>query len=200
MKYFLIFLILLSCGGTYYVYTLLDAEQVKNKQAEEKIGELNGTIDDLQAAGKKLTDEKTQLEKNLADEKAKSSDLSTQLDTAQQEATAAQKQAADSAKALADEMAKEKTLEAARAAKMTNYLGTVQTQDGKSYQNCKMLSVDEDGVTVTCETTITKLNYSILPPDLQRKFGYDPQAAAKLSQARIQYLEQQIQAAEAIGN
>ena len=90
--------------------------------------------------------------------------------------------------------------EAARAAKMTNYLGTVQTQDGKSYQNCKMLSVDEDGVTVTCETTITKLNYSILPPDLQRKFGYDPQAAAKLSQARIQYLEQQIQAAEAIGN
>jgi hypothetical protein len=53
---------------------------------------------------------------------------------------------------------------------------------------------------VNCATGITHLFYGILPPDLQAKLGYDPHAAAKLSEAQVQYLEEQIQAAEAAGN
>lgn len=196
MKYLLILVVLLACGGAYYEHMLL----VKQDAADEQqISDLNSKIETLESAGKDQEDGKAKLEKGLADEKAKTADLTAQLDAAQKAAAEAKKQADDAVKALQAEIAKE-TAQPPKPPKPTNFLGTVTTQNGKTFQNCMLLKADVDGITVNCATGITKLIYGILPPELQTKFGYDPHAASKLSEAQVQYLEEQIQAAEAAGN
>jgi septal ring factor EnvC (AmiA/AmiB activator) len=200
MKYLLILIILLAGAGCYYEYTLYTALQVVEASDQQKIKDLNDKIDTLAADSKKQTTDKATMDKNLADEKAKTANLTTELSSAQDAASTAQKRADEATKTLQDKLDKEKELAAAKAAKLTNDLGTIQTQDGKTYANCKMLSLDADGVTVACEPTIIKLYYSILPPALQKKFAYDPKTASKLSDARVKFLIEQIQTADAISN
>ena len=196
MKYLLILLTLLACAGAYYEHTLLANRDAGNQQ---QISDLQSKVDTLQSDGKKLEDEKEELDKSVADDQAKIADLTAQLGAAQKAAADAKKQADDATKALQAELAREKAAPAP-AAKPTNYLGTIVTQNGKTFQNCTMLKADADGITVNSTAGISKLIYGILPPELQKKFGYDPHAAAKLSEAQVQYLEQQIEAAEAAGN
>jgi hypothetical protein len=192
MNYFLGLVILLACGGAYYEQTLLQAQKTADQQ---QIADLNTKIDAFQSDAQKVDDEKANQEKILKDANAKIANLTTQL-------AAAQKAVADAKKRADDAV---KTLEAVKAGpapppKPTNLLGTILTQDGKTYGNSKLLKADAEGITITCDSGITKLIYGILPPALQTKFGYDPHAAAQLSEAQVQFLEQQIQAAEAAGN
>jgi hypothetical protein len=192
MQYFLIFIILLACGGAYYEHTL---SQTQSDSDQAQITSLNSQIDKLQSDDAKLKEDEAKEEKSLTEAKTKIADLTTQLAAAQQAVANAKKQADDAVKAL----------QAEKAGPLpppppTNLLGTILTQDGKTYPDCKLLKADEDGITISCTNGITKLIYGILPPVLQTKFGYDPKAAAKLSEAQVQYLEQQIQAAEAAGN
>jgi Tfp pilus assembly major pilin PilA len=196
MQYFLIFVILVACGGAYYEHTLAQAQ---NDTDQAQITDLNSKIDKFQSDGRKLEDEEAKEEKGLAEAKTKITDLTTQLAAAQKAVADAKKQANDAVKALQDEIAREKA-GPPPPPPPTNLLGTILTQDGKTYPNSKLLKADEDGITISCTNGITKLIYGILPPALQTKFGYDPKAAAKLSEAQVHFLEQQIEAADAAGN
>jgi hypothetical protein len=83
----------------------------------------------------------------------------------------------------------------------TNTLGTITTLDGKTFQKCQLLKVDADGIVVNHSEGITKILYGLLPPELQKKFGYDPHQAAALTEAQIQFQEEQRKAAaQAAGN
>jgi hypothetical protein len=55
-----------------------------------------------------------------------------------------------------------------------NDLGTVTLLDGKIYKNCQLVKVDTDGIVVNYSDSVTKLYFNLMPPDLQKKFGYDP--------------------------
>jgi hypothetical protein len=83
----------------------------------------------------------------------------------------------------------------------TNNLGTITTQDGRTFQNCRVIKVKTDGIVVSYSEGITEIKYALLPPDLQKKFGFDPRQAAALTQAQLQYQEEQKNAAaQAAGN
>jgi hypothetical protein len=60
----------------------------------------------------------------------------------------------------------------------------ITTRAGKVYKNIKIERVDPSGLTVSFSMAggglgITKITFDQLPPDLQMKYGYDSQAAAK---------------------
>jgi hypothetical protein len=52
------------------------------------------------------------------------------------------------------------------------------TIDGKEYKNVKVSRVEPDGVVITFSGGIVKIPFTELPPEIQAKFGYNPQAAA----------------------
>ncbi len=66
---------------------------------------------------------------------------------------------------------------------------------GKTYTNASVTRVEPDGISVMHSTGITKLSFSELTPDMQKKYNYDPQRAAthqqKTRQAQIEWARQQ---------
>ena len=80
---------------------------------------------------------------------------------------------------------------AAEAAANGTDLGTVTTLDNRTFTNCKVVKVEEDGVTFSTDAGIAKIEYPLLPPDLQKKFGYTPQAAVVRTEAEIRANDQQ---------
>jgi hypothetical protein len=72
-----------------------------------------------------------------------------------------------------------------------NNLGTVSTLDARTYHNCKVLKVEADGVTFSHDDGITKVLYPFLPPNLQKRFNYDPQNVTGLVDAQARFDEQQ---------
>jgi hypothetical protein len=92
--------------------------------------------------------------------------------------------------------------EAANAAKVaatsnSNNLGTITTLDGRTFQNCKVLKVEADGVTFSHDDGITKILFPLLPPAVQKQFDYDPQKAVAQAGAQARYDEQQAAATNA---
>jgi hypothetical protein len=52
------------------------------------------------------------------------------------------------------------------------------TIDGTEYKNVTVKQVEPDGIVVTSKSRILKLYFAELPPEIQRKYGYDPAVAA----------------------
>jgi hypothetical protein len=52
------------------------------------------------------------------------------------------------------------------------------TADGKEYKNAKVSRVEPDGIVITFSGGIVKLPFTELSPNVQKKYGYDSQAAA----------------------
>lgn len=73
-----------------------------------------------------------------------------------------------------------------------NALGDIATTDGKTYQNCKLLKVDTDGIIISHADGILKLSYIILPGTLKSRFGA---SGAMITPEQAQALDQQRQAA-----
>jgi hypothetical protein len=176
MKYFLLFIIIALCLGGYYGYnTLATAQQAKVDADQQQITK-------LQKDNTSLTDDKAKLAKSASDAQAQVTDLTTQLQTAQTSLTATQSKLDAAQKSLADDEAKiAKAAAAAAAAKVAatvpadpNSLGTITTLDGKTYQNCDLLKIDADGITINHSEGITKIMFALLPMELQKKFGYQP--------------------------
>jgi hypothetical protein len=69
-------------------------------------------------------------------------------------------------------------------------LGTITTTNGTVYSMAKLQSVDPDGVTILDSDGGAKISFEKLSPDLQKRFGYDPQKAN--SYAQQQAYENQI--------
>jgi hypothetical protein len=82
-----------------------------------------------------------------------------------------------------------------------NNLGTITTLDGKTFQNCQLLGVKADRIVINYAGGITEILYGLMSPELQKRFGYDPHQAAGLTEAQIQFQEEQRKAAaQAAGN
>jgi len=68
------------------------------------------------------------------------------------------------------------------------------TVNGKSYQNVTVQGSDDSTVSIMYDGGIGRVNLSDLTPELQKRFGYDPQkakAADKAEAARLAALDQQ---------
>jgi hypothetical protein len=89
---------------------------------------------------------------------------------------------------------------AAEAASNSASIGNITTLDNHSYTNCKVLKVEEDGVTFTHDDGITKILYPMMPPSLQAKFGYTPQQAVAQTEAQIRAEQDQAAATNAPAN
>ena len=55
------------------------------------------------------------------------------------------------------------------------------TTTGKKYEHVEITRVEPDGLIVMTDSGISKIPFVQLPPDVQKKYGYDPQAAAAFS-------------------
>ena len=73
----------------------------------------------------------------------------------------------------------------AAATSDANSLGTLTTLDGRTFTNCKVLKVESDGVTFSHDEGITKVLYPLLPPNVQKQFGYDPKQAVAQADAQV---------------
>jgi len=190
MNYFLIVIILGLCLGGYYEYTTFEE---KNAEDQQQLSDLHGKVDALQSENKKLEDDKTQLIKSLANAQPKIADPTRQIQTLQSASVEAKNQALQAPNANQPAMATQPP--------PTNNLGTITTLNGKTFQNCQLLKVKADGIVINHSEGITEILYGLLPPDLQKKFGYDPHMAAALTEAQIQFQEEQRKAAaQAAGN
>jgi hypothetical protein len=186
MNYFLILIIMGLCAGGFYEYSNLNQEYEAD---QKKITDLSGKVDWFQTEYKKLEDDKAELMKSVAADQAKITDLTKQVQDGQA--------ALDEAKAQAAQMPKSATPAAttAVAPPPSNNLGTITTLDGKSHASCQLLKVKADGIVVNDADGITELAFTLLPPDMQKRFGFDPHVAATLTDAQVEYEEGQRQAA-----
>jgi DNA repair exonuclease SbcCD ATPase subunit len=197
MNYFLILVILGLCGGGYYEYTTL---QQKSAADQQQITDLGTKLDALQAENKKLDDDKTQLTNNVADAQTKIADLTKQVQEAQSTLVKAKQQDQQDLEALKTQLAAA-TAPPPPPPTPTNNLGTIATVDGKTFQNCQLLKVEADGIVINQADGIIKIVFPMLPSDLQKKFGYDPNHPAPLTDAQIEHQEEQRKAAaQAAGN
>ena len=58
------------------------------------------------------------------------------------------------------------------------------TTDGTVYQDVKVIKVEDDAVTILYEDGGARIPLAKLPPDLQKKFSYDPVKAKAAADAR----------------
>jgi hypothetical protein len=58
------------------------------------------------------------------------------------------------------------------------------TTDGTVYQDVKVIKVEDDAVTILYEDGGARIPLTKLPPDLQKKFSYDPVKAKAAADAR----------------
>jgi hypothetical protein len=78
-------------------------------------------------------------------------------------------------------------------------LGTITTLQGKTYLNCQLLKVEPDGITFNHSEGIAKVLFVYLSPDIQKRFGFDPEKTAAMEEAEAKYREQLRQASENAG-
>lgn len=58
------------------------------------------------------------------------------------------------------------------------------TTDGKTYQDVKVVRVEDDAVTILCKDGGALVPITKLPPSLQKRFSYDPAKAKVAAAAR----------------
>ena len=56
------------------------------------------------------------------------------------------------------------------------------TINGKEYKNATVTRVEPDGIVVKFHGGIAKIFFVELPPEIQKKYGYDPKAAGNFQQ------------------
>ena len=190
MSYVWIFIILVMGGGGYYEYTVLEQKITTDDQ---QVSDLNTKLAALQSDNKKLEDDNAKLTKTTNDTGAALTDLTAQLQSTQ--TALAQLQAKAQAAASASTPPASTT-----PAQPGNKMGTIATLDGKTFENCLLLKVEADGIVVNHSEGIMKIEYGFLPPDLQKRFGYDIRLAPRLTDDQVMRLEQLRQAAQMAGN
>jgi hypothetical protein len=61
-----------------------------------------------------------------------------------------------------------------------------EANNGKEYKNAKVSRVEPDGIVVTFSGGIVKIPFTELSPEIQKKYGYNREAAADFQQQRYQ--------------
>ncbi len=176
------------CGGGYYEYTNLQTQASADRQVLKL--ELQGKIDQLEASNQKLTQAQEESKTQMAF-------LAAQADAAQKALEMATKSpaSANGSNSGIGGMSSAPSTSAATSAATSNNLGTIATLDGKTFPNSELLKVDPNGITIKCTSGITKVGFFALPPELQKRFGFDPKNGAALTDAQIEQYEAQRKAA-----
>jgi hypothetical protein len=73
----------------------------------------------------------------------------------------------------------------------------VTTSYGDTYHNCKVLKLTPEAVTLMHEQGVTKIGLELLPPELQKKFDYQPEKAREYALAE-QVKKEKAEAAAAV--
>ena len=176
MNFVLYFLLLLALSAGYYMYNW-QTQTAAGFQAQEAAWP--GRLAKLTAVNQALRDTVTAERNDLAR-------LTTDLAEARREnAMAAIKPVPGPASGPAPMTPPESN---------TNGLGTVTTILGQTYHDCHLLKVEASDIVVSTNLGILQIPYVNMPPDLQKRFGFDPQAAAPLTDEQIRYQEQVRQA------
>jgi hypothetical protein len=166
MNYFLILVIICLCGGAYY----------EHQQDAQQIAALQQQIDDMSAKQKVASNLPRSGGANGGPVVARPAPAPVAV----LPPDASRSTAIDSAAA------------AVTAAQDSDSLGTINTLDGRTYENCKILKIEADGITFSHADGITKVLFPLLRPELQKKYGYDPQKAVAQTEAQINY-QQEVQ-------
>jgi hypothetical protein len=64
------------------------------------------------------------------------------------------------------------------------------TNNGKEYKNATVTQVEADGIVVRTKVGISKLYFTELPEDVQKRFHYDPGKAAAAQAAAVQQTQE----------
>jgi outer membrane murein-binding lipoprotein Lpp len=184
MNTFLVLVILAVSGGAYYMYS-------QNQVDEQTITDLHHQVDDLNA--------------KVAQAETEAAAAKAVAEAAKKAAAANHRTSTGSTPGLSSGLpglnvvgpdtshssAIDAAASAAAAASHSAGVGTITTLDGKTYTNCKILKVDQDGVTFSHDDGITKILFALMSPATQKLFDYSPQKAVAQTDAQIRYDEQQ---------
>lgn len=198
MNYFLLLIILIMCGGFYYVHQQ-DQQQITALQAQldsappPSRGPAPGAAGNGTSAASSAGNGLLPKDASLPGASPYASNLQSAPAAKTQPIVAVLPPDASRSSAI------DSAAQAATAAQNSNSLGTITTLDGHTYQDCRVLKIESDGVTFNHADGITKILYPLLPPDMQKKFGYDPHAAVAQTEAQINYQQQVQQAASTTG-
>jgi hypothetical protein len=176
MNNFLILVIILMGGAGIYEYTNLE-QQLQRATAQELTGITgeSGKVENLQVEMRKRDAENAQLTKNLADAQVKITDLTQQLQESKKAMEDIRLAALATADAANNPNKDKNKPPAPPAPPPVIKLGTIATQDGKTYNNCILLKVEPDGITFSHSAGITKVMFPFLPLELQKRFGHHDQ-------------------------
>jgi hypothetical protein len=183
MNYFFIVIILALGAGGYYEYTTLQQEIIADQQ---NLTDLHTKIDTLQADNQKLQANQAQLTKGASDAQAQVADLTKQLQSRQSSQTQA-----PGLPATTSVPGSTGGVTSTGLPDMT----TITTLDGKTYTGCKLLKIKDNGIVISHAGGITEIAFALMPPTLQKTFGYDPHQAAAQTQAQLDFQAQQQKAA-----
>ena len=191
MKWILVILllvILLMAGGSYFEYKVLQAQADTNHQ---QIADLNTKVQRVTSDNSNLTGVITKLKQTLADAQAKEDNLTKTLQAAQARIAQLTPKPPAPSPAPASPPGAPSWL-------FTTKLGTINTLLGKVYTNCQLLKVNTDNIVISDTDGITQVEFALMPPPLQQRFGFDPKQGA-LTNDQVQVLELQRQTALAAG-
>lgn len=156
MNYFLLLVII---GLSYAVYYEHNETMDRSASDAQQISDLNAQISKLQDDNKKLAANLTSTMESLKEAQAASPAAQAQA-PAIATTTTPVPQAGESSTGATASMS----------------LGTISTLDGKTYQNCQVLKVEQDGVVINSSSGITKIPFVMMSPELQKKFTLAPAA------------------------
>jgi hypothetical protein len=197
MNYLLALLLLGVCGGAYYLHTQ-DETQISDLTQEVSVDrdKLKAANIDPDASAATITTAARPVAPSAPASMTNIQPQYTAPSTLTHTAGPAPVQVVqpDSSSAI------DSAANAAMAATNGNNIGTVTTLDHRIYTNCKVLKVEPDGVTFSHDDGITKVMYPMMPPDLQKRFGYTPQQAVAQTEAEIRATEQAQAATNAATN
>jgi hypothetical protein len=188
MNVFLTLVILLMCGGAYLMYT----------QDQTKITALQQQLDDANARSKAAEAKAAAVTPVTPSSAPGTGQLPTPNGvavTVKAPAPVILPTGPGTVATVAPDTSHSSAIDAAAAAATAAAnsagIGTFTTLDGHTYSNCKVLKVDQDGVTFSHEDGITKILFPLMPPNIQKLFNYDPQKAVAQTDAQIRYDQQQ---------
>lgn len=186
MNYFLsLVIVLLGCGG-FYEYNILNSRHDGDVQ---RVTEVTAQVDNLKDENSKLASDNARLAKLTTDDQTALANLGKQMQEAQS-ALAIEKQKEADAKPV-DVNAVSNPIPTPG----TNSLGTIGTVDGKVYPNSQLMKVQADCVVVSYSGGITQVAFNLMPPELQKRFGFDPKTALALTDDQVAAQEQKRKAA-----
>jgi multidrug efflux pump subunit AcrA (membrane-fusion protein) len=190
MNWILFLIILGMAGGGYYEYQNLQHDIANDDQ---RLADVQAKLDAVSAENKKGQADK---DAQVAAAQQAIKAVQAQLDDAQKQLASAKAAVASAAAAPAPVAVTPK----ASPSGISTKLGTIATLDGKSYEDCKLLKVNPDGIVVNHSQGITKILFNALPPDMQKIFGFDPHAGPDLTPEQVLADESKRQVADSAGN